>query len=102
MFSFFKKKKKKKKTTTQPTEKVEKNATRTTKSNSSITFEVDSKLKVTVRCRINNDVVNALISKGYLTDGQKDDNAAIKFALILMTNEVTDQIILSVNNNEDV
>lgn len=95
MFSFFKKKKQEKE---EPKKTRNRSSTRKTKENSSISFEIDSELKVTVHCRINPSTVDLLIEKGYLDKSQKEDTAAIKLALILMANEVSDQIILNVND----
>lgn len=69
--------------------------------NSSVVFEFDKELAVTVKSRINSDIVMTLIDKGYITSEFAEDEASIQFAFVLMANEASEQIIIGVNNDED-
>lgn len=69
--------------------------------NSSVLFEFDNELAVTVKSRINSDIVMKLIDQEYITTEFAEDEASIQFAFILMANEASEQIILGVNSDED-
>jgi len=69
--------------------------------NSSVIFEFDEELAVTVKSRINDKIVMKLIDKKYITPEFAEDEASIQFAFILMANEATEQIIEGINENEN-
>lgn len=69
--------------------------------NSSVIFEFDDKLAITVKSRINEDIITELIDKKYINAEHAADEATVQFAFILLANEATEQIIIGVNNDED-
>lgn len=69
--------------------------------NSSVIFEFDNDLKITVKSRINEDIIAKLIDEKYITAASASDEATIQFAFILLANEATEQIIEGVNSNEN-
>ena len=69
--------------------------------NSCIIFDIDSELKTTVKSRINDEISMSLIDEGYITSEQSHDESAIQLAFILITNEVTEQIIDGINLDEN-
>jgi ribosomal protein S8 len=68
---------------------------------STLTFEIDPELKITVSSKINPDIVETLIDKGYIKSEFSEDEPTIQFAFILIANEATEQIIENVNNHEE-
>ena len=69
--------------------------------NSSVIFEFDKELAITVKSRINSDIIMKLIDEKYITAEFSEDEASIQFAFILMANEATEQIIEGINQNEN-
>lgn len=69
--------------------------------NSSVVFEIDGELNVTVKSRINKDITNVLIDHNYITSAQSEDESAINFAFVLIANEATEQVIENINNHEE-
>ena len=66
---------------------------RTSKENSTITFEIDKDLAVTIHSRINSTIVTSLIDKGYIKASDVDNEAAIQVAFVLLANEISDQLL---------
>ena len=69
--------------------------------NSTVTFEFDKELNITVKSRINEDIIPVLIDKKYIEAEHSADESTIQFAFILLANESSEQIIVGTNENED-
>lgn len=69
--------------------------------NSSILFEIDDNLEIKIKSRINEDITNTLIDKGYLAADQSADKEILQLSFILLVNEASEQIIEQVNGNEN-
>jgi len=69
--------------------------------NSSVIFEIDNELSITVKSRINEEIIAKLIDEKYINAEHATDENTIQFALILIANEATEQIIDGVNQNEN-
>ena len=67
---------------------------------SSILFEFDEDLKVQVRSSINDEILPELIKQEYFTDKQSEDENVVQYCFVLLANEVTEQIIMGVNDDE--
>ena len=67
--------------------------------NSTVTFEFDKELNITVKSRINEDIIAVLIDKKYIEPEHATDESAIQFAFILLANEASEQIIVGTNEN---
>lgn len=67
---------------------------------SSILFEFDENLKVKVHSSVNEEIIPELIKHEYFTEEQSKDENVIQYCFVLMANEVTEQIIMGVNDNE--
>lgn len=69
--------------------------------NSSVIFEIDKELAITVKSRINQDIITILIDKNYITAEHSEDESTVQFAMILLANEATEQIIEGVNDGDN-
>jgi len=69
--------------------------------NSTISFEIDGELNVTIHTRINSDITLTLIDNNYLGTKEAEDEAAIQLAFILIANEATEQLIEETNKNAE-
>lgn len=72
----------------QETPKVE-----TTDETSCITYYVDHDLNVKPETKINPDIQNTLLNNDFIQDNQLDDQTALHIAMILISNEVSTQLI---------
>lgn len=69
--------------------------------NSSILFEINEDLEIKIKSRINEDITNTLIDKGYLAADQSANPEILQLAFVLLVNEASEQIIEQVNENEN-
>jgi len=69
--------------------------------NSSVIFEIDNELSITVKSRINEEIIAKLIDEKYINAEHAADENTIQFAFILIANEATEQIIEGVNEDGD-
>src|SRR4030066_706829 len=65
----------------------------TNKENSTITFEIDKDLMVTIHSKINKNIVTSLIDKGYVKAVDAENEALIQVAFVLLANEISDQLL---------
>ena len=69
--------------------------------NSTITFEIDKELNVTVHTRINKDIILPLLDQNYINANGAEDEGSIQVAFVLIANEITEQLIEEVNKNAE-
>jgi len=74
-----------------------KNVKKVNEGHSSITFEIDPELFITVKSKVNSEIIETLIDSDYLRPEQSEDENAIHLAFVLIANETTEQIIEEIN-----
>jgi len=70
-----------------------------TEGSSTIMFEIDNELSVTVKSSINKEIISTLIDNKYLDSSQSEDDAVIQLVFVLLANEATEQIMEKVNQD---
>ena len=75
--------------------------TKSSKENSTITFEIDKELKVVIHSKINKDIVTSLIDKGYMNAADAENEPLIQVAFVLLASDVAEQILSEVSGKKD-
>lgn len=66
---------------------------------SMVRFSIDKNLKVSVRSKVNRDIIQKLVEDDFIDESDVENEDALQIALILICNESSEQLLMEINND---